>query len=473
MEKLKTFLSIHEIEENKHLQYLYWTLLVGFFLSFETWISKNHISISPSGKAEHICPPYFQNCSTFYFLQGKPFSYDQYILYSILTLFILLSALYAIKKNWTASALLLIPPLFFKFIYVILLSYLPVVDFEYFHLPIVLIFIFCRNKMYFIKRAWVITYLFAGTMKFTESWIVGNYFSAIGIGIPLFPRSIIPLITNCVAIFETISPWFLLSSNRKIRLLVLYAWVAFHLYSIIMVGFLYPLYCTPILLALFLYDHDSEENNFVSIKKNMSGWLVLSVLSAVNILPFFISSNRLYTLQGLKFGVSMFDANHQFVSNAEIVKKNGDIIIHKKASNEAMRRASPYNIWYELNQICKDTNVGTIKWRYYSSINGNPFYQLINTENMCKLKYHTFRENDWILTPETKAPLVGYPEYSVPERLSLTDRELIHKQQVIFLTPIQVYLEENLASIQIFYWLFWIATCFYFFYRRIKKSITL
>jgi len=473
MLSLKNIFYTSEVEDSKHLQAIYWTLLIGFFLSYNVWISKNHFTKTAVEWSHHVCPPYFQNCDSLYFLAGKPYSYDSYILYTVLASFILVSAFCALKKSWNWAIGLLIPPFLYKFIYVTLFTYLPIVDFEYFHLPLVLIFIFCKNKLYFLKRAWVLNYLFAGTMKFTESWIVGSYFSSIMIGMPLFPNVLIPFITNGVALFEGITPWFLLSSNRKIRLTSLGMWLVFHVYSIIMVGFLYPLYCAPLLIAFFLPDHTSQENRKVSLIPNWKGWLVLAMLVAVNIVPFLIPTNRLFTLQGLKFGVSMFDANHQFVSIEKAFFKDGKTLSQTRKSNEAMRRANPYNHWFGLQHFCKKQNLERLEWKYLSSVNGGPFYKLVDTHDVCNLKYKAFSKNEWLLTPETGAPIVGYPSFSVPERLQLTNQKIVFDEKIVYLSRLQLFIEKHLGKFQFFYWFYWISIFIYFIVRRLRKDQTL
>ncbi|MEZ4195486.1 MAG: hypothetical protein R3B53_03820 [Candidatus Paceibacterota bacterium] len=114
-------------------------------------------------------------------------------------------------------------------------------------------------------------------------------------------------------------------------------------------------------------------------------------------------------MEGNKYGLYMFDANHQCFSKATINLYEGSDIEIKDKSINARHRCSVYQYWFPLKQMClKDNNVKSITWEFNHSINGGPFYKIVETKNVCNLNFNAFTHNDWILTEDT-AEIVGYP----------------------------------------------------------------
>lgn len=467
MLRYQNFFGINEIRKSKHLQAVYWALLIGFFLSFQQWIDLNQVTLQAAKEGKHICLPYFQNCENLYFFDGFPLSYGQNILYAVLSAFLLLSAIAAWRRRWDLAWLALWPPFLWKLLYVGLLTNSAHVDFEYFHIPPLLLFLLARDKLYFMRRGWVLVYLFAATMKFNESWIVGSYFTSLSLGMPLVSDSLVPFVSNGVAFFEILAPWFLLSSNRRLRYSVLGLWVLFHIYSITLVGFRYPLHCTPLLLALFLPQPSAHELMPKFNSRAWMGWLILAGLCFVSFVPRWIPGDKLYTLQGIKFGVGMFDANHQCVSTEIIEFEDGHSSTKVFNSGGAMQRCGPYPIFFRLQQICRREGVKAVGWKLLSSVNGGPFYQMVDVIDACKLDYKPFSSNDWIRDPSTGAEIRGYPRKNTHRRKTFSEEPLVYSSPDFFLTPLQEFLRKHLEAIVAFYWTLWALIFTYFILRRL------
>ncbi len=77
------------------------------------------------------------------------------------------------------------------------------------------------------------------------------------------------------------------------------------------------------------------------------------------------------------------------------------------------RRCNPYGPYRVLKNIC-DNNLRTdhISLQFDHSIDGEPFYRIIDEENICDLTYKTFSHNTWIKN-STESRIVGYPVQNI------------------------------------------------------------
>lgn len=407
---LRRVLKIEEIENSKFLQAMYWILLIGFVLAFREWMTNVQIDRQAFLSGELICPSYFRDCGLFYVLESLPRGSGIETLFAVLFGILTASALLAWQRRWDWALALLFPLVAFKLFYLYVLNYRSVVEYEYFHLPEVLVFLFAARKEFFLRRVLVLTYLFAATMKFSEAWIVGSYFSALQRGLPWFPDASIPFLTNAVVIFEIFAPWALLSADRRWRWTALALWIGFHFYSLTLVGFNYPAYCIPLLLALFIPDPSPGELRTRFQREELAGGVIMVLIAIVSMLPWWVPGNKEYSLQGRRFGVQMFDANHQCLSQETTVTPDGKEDRRIVASNGAMRRCGPYTRLFGLQQTCRRQPGTRIEWLFLSSVNGHPFYEIVNVPDACALNYSEFGLNEWMKFPETGAQIRGYPE---------------------------------------------------------------
>ncbi len=461
--------GIHEIHASPFLQRVYWALLVGFGLSFYLWSSQPFIDVGNARAGFHVCPPYLQSCARLYFLtkSWRPW------LYGFLCLLLILSAVFALCRAWTASLLCLVPLTAFKFAYVTVFSYQPIIEYEYFHIPEVLVFLFARRKVYFLKLTFAASYFLAATVKFSPAWIAGEYFTSLIRGLPLINKNYIPLATNAVAIFEITSPYFLLHSCRRNRWGAVALWMTFHLYSGILVQFPYPSYCLPLLCTLFLFDEDTHTptSNFSS-SKSYVGWAVVAGLFFLQFFPYALPDHNPYVMQGRRFGAQMFDANHQCSSHEKILFKDGTADNMTFTSSGAASRCSPYTRLFRLHQICKKLNVQATEWSFASSINGGPFYELVRTANACDLEFFPFSSNDWIKLPESGAQVVGYPS---PNRLlskNYLKNVIRANADTNMRVPSQAWLELYFKPIRAAYWSLWfIFFILYAWYEWTRKPV--
>jgi len=357
----KKFFSIVEIENSKVLQWFFGATLFSYFIIFQNLITRQILTIDAVVNNTYQCWPYFQNCSGLYFLRTLPEGYSQPILYMVLFGVIILSVYLAWKKDWVLAHLSMLVLFSWQFFVMFVMSKSAVANYDYYLTVFAIIYLFLPFKLFFLKLAFVVLYFLATTIKIDDGWILGTYFSALKTGLPIFPDAIIPFITNLVIFMQMIGAWFLLSSNKFLQRTALFYFVTFHLYSGILVYFRYPSMVLPSLLILFgpMYSVTSVPLQ----KKTIIGWAFIGLLFIFQFLSIIIPGDERLTGEGNKYGLYMFEANHQCISTATIYSIDGSSEKSVRESNIARNRCDPYRRWFNLKQLCnRYTELDYIEW---------------------------------------------------------------------------------------------------------------
>lgn len=406
----RRFFSIAEIETTSALKWFWGAIIVGFFLRFSSLVgSEGSFITSENFKSmNYTCWPFFQSCGEWYLFSGYPHGYALSAIYAVFFGFMALIAFFMWKQEWALAHFFTLPLFFWKFILTFVFSMSYVANFDYYQIILALIFLFFPRKLFFLRLTLVLLYFLASTVKFHEGWILGTYFTTLKTGLPIFPDSLTPLATNMVIFGEMAVSWFLLSSRDWLRRTALTYFTFFHLYSITLVGYTYPTIVLSPVLILFGMNKKRPEPPFD--KKSLLGWGLIVFLFLGQLSHLVIRGDTKFTLEGNYHGLYMFEANHQCVSSATVYLMDQTAYNLENESISARFRCSPYLTWFFLQQICKrGANVERIQWRFDHSINGGPFYRIVDEENACQLQYHTLRHNEWIRLPEEGAEIIGYP----------------------------------------------------------------
>ena len=383
-----------------------------------------------------MCWPFIPDCGRWYFLESLPDGYSQSTFYMALYAAMLGAVLAMWQKRWTvAHAILFV--LFLWKTYVVLLHYTIAGPYDYYHLGLTAALLFIPLKLYFLKLLFVTFYFLAGSTKFDETWILGTYFTTLQTGLPLFPDALTPLFTNFVILMQVIGAWFLLTKEGWQQRATLAIFFFFHLYSGIFVLYHYPSIALPPLIILFGMFY-SYERPPVS-RRAIAGWALIALVAATHIPPLMIEGDRRMTLEGNRFGMFMFEANHQCISASRVYEKTDDpveasewrplscngqkCLTHRAIYEEegyrvtedrietgaAWNRCDPYVEWVLLNARCdRNPRIERIALAFDHSINGGPFYRIVDTEDICALDYTPFRHNEWIRHAED-AEMIGIP----------------------------------------------------------------
>ena len=428
--------SIEEIENSTTVQWLFGALLLYFLVTFITWSNSSVLSTTNAGVT--VCWPYFQHCGNLYFFTSLPLGYSQNIFYMVL-FGIMLGATYGMwRKQWGLAHVCMAVLFAWKAFAGFFLSQDLLGVYDYYHLILTAVVLFFPLKEYFAKTAFVLLYFLSSTIKFYPTWVLGTYFTSLQTGLALFPDSLTPIITNLVIFSQTIGCWFLLSRHRSLQLSAFFFFEFFHFYSGVYVGYYYPLIAIPVLTILFgpMYRYQKPPLS----RKSIAGWMCLVFLVALQLYTFIIPGDQKMTLEGYRYGVWMFDANHQCVATItehyplgtsgfrestweatpgspcfgfscltkrSVQKVNNEwLVTERLESPKSWSRCSPYTVLMQYKGACALTK--RIELQFDHSINGDPFYRIVDEQNICTLSYSPFWHNDWI-KEAPDAPTVGYP----------------------------------------------------------------
>ncbi len=441
MQRIETMWSrwfgIDEIRQSPILQWMFGAVLFFFFLTFNKLIGSTATSIKAAEDGFAVCWPYFQECTQLYFLQPLPWGYSQSAFYMVLYTFILAIVFCMWRGLWARAHLLLVPLFLWKTFVMFVLSYIVAGPYDYYHLILTFILLFIPLKEYFLKLAFVLFYFLSATTKFDETWTLGTYFTTLQTGLPLFPDILTPLFTNAVIFMQVVGAWFLLSKHVLLQRTALIFFIIFHLYSGIFVFYHYP--SVSILPLIILFGVFYRYQRPPLTRTSVAGWAVLGALILFQLPPWFIEGDRRMTLEGNRYGMFMFEANHQCISVQRTYTKIEDnfrpytwnagrcggqpciesIRVYEEAglavreerreTGAAWNRCDPYVEWSRIQAACKNTpGVERIELEFDHSVNGGPFYRIVDEPDLCSLPYTAFSHNEWIKEPP-EALVVGMP----------------------------------------------------------------
>lgn len=411
-----------------------------------------------------VCWPFFDSCNELaQYLLPNSFAYNA--LTAIILFFLLLSAIFLAKKKYAHAHFFLLSVIIYKTIFTFFLFSRHNTNFALFHLFPSFVLLFSKNKIQALKFSFAFIYFFTPRVKFDDGWILGTYFSTTTNGLPLFPNSSIPILTNLTIIGEMIFSIGLFYPNKKFNAVSLWSWTIFHIYSAILVGYFYPVRCLAFLWTIYGLDEqlsheEDNRNKFLNYKTV----IILALFSFINFIPNLISKNPNITTEGLDYGFHMINANYQCQTSIDAIDKNNNNIMRKNITSSApMNRCFVFDIFQQIKSECKKFPIDTkVSWTYWQSRNGSPFYELINEKDACKLSYKPFSHNEWIKYP-TDSLIKGYPFKNNFGPVFKKDTEFI-SEKATDSNKVQSFWKTNYEGILLVYKFSWIVGFFYLLY---------
>ncbi|MCA9366352.1 hypothetical protein KC722_02115 [Candidatus Kaiserbacteria bacterium] len=383
-------------------------LVFCYFMVFADWVSRSAITLDSVINHAALCPTYFQSCESLYFLRALPDGYSQSMWYMLLFGSLIVSAYFLICRRWSEAQWILLPAYVWHTLNVFVLTYYGSGNYEYYVFVFGTILFFFPHKEFFLKLTLVLFYVMSTAAKIHPAWIAGGYFTNMSLGLPVFPEWSIPLFTNLVIVMEMVGAWFLLSKHPLVQRTVLLFFVIFHLYSGVLVEYRYPATVLPMLLIAFgpWYRYQKPPLD----KKSVIGWTFIGLLCILQLTPKMVVGDEKLTLEANKYGLYMFESNHQCIVSAEYIYTDGHVDTYMEVHNNPRFRCDPYMFWYRFNHVCEqDPRLSRIAWTFDHSINGDPFLRIVDTDNACDLEYKPFSHNEWIKTYTDNPEVIGWP----------------------------------------------------------------
>lgn len=421
---------------------------------------------SVGSRITQMCWPHWQSCRSLPFPEPFPNSYA----YNTLFLFVfsvIVGCLAGVIKN---KEKIYLPTLWalvgFKVFYNFFWHFSGLHNFEYFHLlPTIAFLLNKKDRLFGAQVMWALCCFLAAFVKIHESWIVGSYFSSLALGLPFFPDSVIPLVTQGVIIFEIFLSWGLLT--QRWRMLSVAGWLTFHIYSVILVGFYYPVRCVTMLLILFI----ATKPNSTGIRQlNGLSIVLMAFMIVLQMMPLAFNEDNKRTLRWEGYGFNMFDANFQCV-NRITWTKNSKVTKQTREHFYSRMRCGPNTFLERIKILCETKKPDNVTWTLRQSLNGGPFKEIIKSNDACNLQFSLFGKNEWILS-ETEAKSVGYP---APNTISGNAKRTVKgKSKIIFKTPhiktssLQDWIKENYTFFFFFYLSLWISVLITVIVKSVK-----
>lgn len=386
--------SSNELAANRNLQFFFlFSIFISIF-TFSEWRANGFLSSQSVDSFTHVCPPYFQSCDIFYIFGTLPESYDLNILYFFLGIFIFVSIFYFFKTSWRIALLWFIPIVIFKLAMVYLLSYSAIGNYTVIEGVAALIIIFSKNKVFFLKILLSFMYLASAMSKLYPSYLEGNLFKALSAGMPFVPDlllSFLPFLLITSLLLVSILIWH---PHEGIRSVAFGAIVLFHLYTMTLVGYRFPL--VSLMLILVIYFSSFESFSLPKLFSSKPTLFVMSILIAFQLIPLVIKGNEHITGEGERYGLYIFNTNKQCAYIATIQYRDGSFAELADSNTFALSRCDPYTTWFTLKQRCLNTTVDTISLKYSVSLNGANFRIVVDEVDVCRLEYSAFKHNDWL-----------------------------------------------------------------------------
>lgn len=384
-----------QIQSNRILQIVYYFVFFTFIITFNDWFNKLFFTGQSVKNFSALCWPHFKECTSLYVFEGIPQGYSLGILYTLLAVFLFTSVFFAFKERWKLALIFLAIPSFFKLFAIFFLSYAPTGNYTVLEALVALLLIFSKRKVFSLKVILTLFYFAAFSIKLHEGYLTGNIFKSLALGVPIFPDFLLPYLGLAFMVVVAVCPILLWVKNRSLRNSSIFILIAFHLYSIILVGYRYPLLCISLLLlAFFLSEY--EEFSFRKIITDSALFVVVLLIICLQILPILIKGDVKITLEGQRYGFYMFDANRQCISIKNLYYKDGTTEVLTYENHSGMQRCDPYAEWFSIYSRCKTKALSKITWTFDMSINGSSYYTIVNSDNACLLNYKPFKHNEWI-----------------------------------------------------------------------------
>ena len=312
------------------------------------------------------------------------------------------------RKDWVLAHMLLSVLFIWKFVLTFFLTASFGGNYDYFDLIFSIILLALPYKIFFLRLGFVFLYFLAATIKLDEGWVLGTYFSSLQTGLPIFPDIATPFITNFVIFMQIIGTWFLLSSNKLLQRGAVVYFLTFHLYSGLIVHYRYLLSTIPLLMILF--GPAFRPSPVPRDRRSIVAWFFFLLLLCWQLFPYTIEGDHRMTQEGNRIGLFMFEANHQCLSQAQVHYKNGSIADLRRETVSSRSRCDLYKSWFRINQLCKrNDQIESVAWQFDHSINGGPFYRIVDINNACEIQYQPFSHNEWIKLPKDTPEIIAYP----------------------------------------------------------------
>jgi hypothetical protein len=405
VQRYRAIFHIDEIAGDTTLKCLSGVILLGFHFTFSDWMYSYATTVRAVVDGTYACWPLFQSCKSLIFMSTFGDGYSQPII-CMGVFALMLAAVYAMYlQRWDFVHFIIFVLLLFK-LYFIAISYTYKSNFNFCHISLCVIYLLCAHKRLFAQLAWVIGSFISTVAKIHPSWLLGQQYTSLKLGLPLFPAGAEAIIPTVVILMEMLGVWFLMSAKPFRQRAALSFFALWYVYSGLEVGYRFPIFETAVLLILFGPRNASRPP--LLTRSAITGWSVIIATAMLQLVPHVLSAGERMTneenIADIFGGPYAYEVNQQCYGDVKV----GEEVIRSVEQVEARFRCDPYFFWFRASaSLCPDAS-RKYHITYRRSTNGNPFRELVNESDLCSLTYHPLGQNAWI-KDEKDAPMIGRP----------------------------------------------------------------
>lgn len=277
MGALRRRLAYEELRDEPRLRLACAAFLLFYCHSFGAWHADSAAMLStygletgnifPTRLVAALCGPVFP----------APF---WTLLHLALLYFTGLFGLLLLFRRECFGAMLILAFLFLNKAYYYLSDLRLAADFHHIHLLLTALFLFAKDKLFFLRAGLVASYLLLAGTKLNSSWLGGEYF----LSLPEFPRALAVLCPLWVA-WAALGPLLWFSRSRPARVACVGIFAAAHAAFAIARGPDFSILMLPILLVLFWDPAQPLHAGYRFQRAQLPAWLVLAAGLAVGVPP--------------------------------------------------------------------------------------------------------------------------------------------------------------------------------------------
>lgn len=341
---LGNLFSSNEVDRDTRLRIICGCLLFYYHMTFHDWWQKA-ASLSTLGEQWFIAAPapVAENLHRLVFMdlfQTKTYLYGLGLL-GLVGLF----SLFVSRSS--RLALCILAWLFLNKLFFYLCDFRLFANYHHFHLLYTLAFLTAHDKLRLFRLTLAVSYVMSGIVKLSPSWLHGEYFNVLPNKLPLLPKEDWIVTAACVGvtILELLGPLCWFSRIRWLRRLTFGAFILFHLYSGVIVGYWYTTLMLPLVLAAFMGFDEPLQRGYRFAWRHLAPLGLCAVALFGSIFHYFIPGDVRLTAEGRYFGLFMFDANHSVRFETTIEKGDKRWIIQVFRNWRHKPGGPPVNSW--------------------------------------------------------------------------------------------------------------------------------
>ena len=318
-QRLGGLLGCEEVDRDPRLKAICAALLFYFHMTFAFWWRHaGSLSTKGSDAFDFVPSPLFQNLRWLVFMDG--FQTESYLyllgmlaLLGMFSLFCLRSSLLAL----CVLAVLLLNKVFFYLCDLRLFA-----NYHHFHLLFTLVVLISAEKMRSFRAVLALSYFMSAVVKMTPSWLFGEYFNSVPGKLPLLPQAswVVTSASVALIVLELFGPLCWFTRIKWLRRLSFVAFILFHIYSGLIVGYWYTSLMLPLVLVAFMGFNEPLQRGFRFSRRHWPTMAVFAVALFGSSYHLLIPGDARLTAEGKYFGLFMFDANREVRFEADIQK---------------------------------------------------------------------------------------------------------------------------------------------------------